>query len=178
MSAWTVGVLLALACAILFCSHGRVSRWPRRGWNSPFRRHLSGRLRGRSRDKPDPWLWPMLVYQLAALLQAGRAPQTIWRDLIRTHSPTQVETSQLKPRAADDEVLVVLRAADRAAALGQGVAPVLRQYAAAATGGPATGRESEPRTGRVCSELAVCWEVAERSGAPLAKLLHRYEVGS
>lgn len=105
MSAWTIGALLALGCSILFRPAGRLlagMRLPARTrltWSGQFRQRLSGQLRGRLRGhlsgrlrgQPDPWLWPMLVYQLAALLHAGRAPQTIWRDLIRTHSPTRDE---------------------------------------------------------------------------------------
>jgi tight adherence protein B len=70
-----------------------------------------------------------------------------------------------------EEVLPVLRAAQQGAALGLSVPEILRSAAA---------RPRLRRTGstfdaaRLWVDLAACLEVAEKTGAPLAQVFHRY----
>ncbi|GAB3522776.1 type II secretion system F family protein [Arthrobacter monumenti] len=133
------------------------------------------------RDAPDPWLMPLLVHQLAALLEAGRSSQIIWAEAARSH--VQRENRESAPAASarrndegPDQLLAVLYAADRAAALGHSVAEVLRHHGAARPSGRAGARMRQRTTCRIWTDLAACWDVAELSGAPLSKLLGRYAV--
>jgi tight adherence protein B len=65
-----------------------------------------------------------------------------------------------------------LQAATQAAELGLGIAPVLRRPQ------PASGRRVDAAAvaaaQRMWHDLASCWEISERTGAPLALLLENY----
>ncbi len=145
-------------------------------------RGLFAGLKDRKRSLPaDPWLMPMLVHQLAALLEAGRSPQIIWAEAARSHAHRGGRDTATLPGAPmmktdGDELLVVLHAADRAAALGHSIAQVLRHYAAVTPSGSAKDKARQHTNSRIWADLAACWDVAELSGAPLSKLLSRYAV--
>lgn len=130
-----------------------------------------------ARTNADPWLMPMLVHQLASLLEAGRSPQVVWAETALSYRSYKQSSGAGEEQSFDpevDEVLEALCAADRAAALGHSVAPVLRNYG----GGPRTGSNKstakDRRMERIWADLAACWDVAELSGAPLSRLLSRY----
>lgn len=162
MTVLAVVALLGAGCSLLFTVRRRPAA-------------VQPTLRRKRRRKPDPWLLPMVVYQLAALLEAGRSPQVIWDEVCRAHSPPpRGRGGSDLGEATELEVVQVLRAADRAAALGHSVAPVLRRYSRVPIPGLRGPRDAGQRHRRVWLELANCWDVAEISGAPLAKLLNRY----
>lgn len=103
---------------------------------------------------------PLLVHQLAGLLEAGRTPAQLWADASRLYrdtpgAPVRSPVSSTLDRAA------------RAAALGISAAPVLREAAQASSGLHAM----------LWNDLAACVQTAERSGAPLAGILSRYAQG-
>ena len=110
--------------------------------------------------KPDtaPPLHEMslMVAQLSALLRAGRAPAAMWQ---------QAASSV---RGGDKgEAATILDAAGRAAALGLPVGPAIRR---AALGSDVQSRKVGAP---VFDDLAVCLEVAEATGCPLAVVLDR-----
>lgn len=142
---------------------------------------LAGFMDGKRSLPADPWLMPMLVHQLAALLEAGRSPQIIWAEAARSHIQRQGRVTATQPGATAteddaDELLAVLHAADRAAALGHSIAQVLRHYAAVTPAGSAKDKARQRTNSKIWADLAACWDVAELSGAPLSKLLSRYAV--
>lgn len=140
-------------------------------------RNTHGPFRANARSAGgDPWLMPMLVHQLASLLEAGRSPQVVWAEAAASYVRYQEST----PRGQDgsfelatDRLLAVLLAADRSAALGHSVAPVLRSHGTGA-GRWKGGDAKQRRMDRIWVDLAACWDVAEFSGAPLSRLLSRY----
>lgn len=124
----------------------------------------------------DPWLMPMLVHQLASLLEAGRSPQMVWAEAAASY--VRFRQSSVPGRTSydpdTDPLLTVLLAADRSAALGHSVAPVLRSHGSWTGTGKKNDDASRSRMRRIWAELAACWDVAELSGAPLSRLLSRY----
>ncbi|WP_051299031.1 type II secretion system F family protein [Arthrobacter castelli] len=194
-------MLLAIACALLLGSgplhrfaprpapdgepiHRRITRRSRRqrGQGSGLRaavRRLAGAWlpAAPASGDADPWLMPMLVHQLASLLEAGRSPQVVWAEAAASYVRYRESAGDAKAGSFDpdtDRLLAVLRAADRSAALGHGVAPVLRSYGRDAVPGKSRGGPRERRMSRIWADLAACWDVAELSGAPLSRLLSRY----
>lgn len=128
---------------------------------------------------------PLFVRQLAALLRSGRAPAQLWPDMLAVYaSPERPDEEQQDSRktgktgpAPDgptehSEILLPgLQAAAQAAELGLGIGPVLRRSP------PASGRRANTAAAtaqRMWHDLASCWEVSERTGAPLALLLENY----
>lgn len=161
----------------------RVPAWARnRAPGTALLRTLAGVLTRRGAPAaPDPWLMPLLVHQLAALLEAGRSPQVIWAEAARSHAQRTGPGAAEPPSAAvagsdPDQLVTVLAAADRAAALGHSVAGVLRRYGSADPSGSARNKARQQTTCRIWTDLAACWDVAEMSGAPLSKLLSRYAI--
>lgn len=125
----------------------------------------------------DPWLVPMLVHQLASLLEAGRSPQVVWAEAASSYVRYREAAGNAKDNSFEpdaDPLLTVLRAADRSAALGHSVAPVLRSYGAGTESRKQKDNATQRRMRRTWAELAACWDVAELSGAPLSRLLSRY----
>lgn len=198
MGALLTALLLFIGCSLLLTAGIRAGAGPYdppAGWHrlalgqaararpsAGIRRTVSRILGGpKHRNAPDPWLMPLLVHQLAALLEAGRSSQIIWAEAARSHLQRENRESAAAsvPRTNDDgpdQLLTVLYAADRAAALGHSVAEVLRHHGAAVPSGRAGVRMRQRTTCRIWADLAACWDVAELSGAPLSKLLGRYAV--
>lgn len=138
--------------------------------------HSGGPLRSETGATADPWLMPMLVHQLASLLEAGRSPQMVWAEAAASYVRFRESTGDGKTSfdPDGDALLKVLLAADRSAALGHSVAPVLRSYGAGSGTRKKNGNSGHGRMRRIWTELAACWDVAELSGAPLSRLLSRY----
>ncbi|WP_051441652.1 hypothetical protein [Arthrobacter sp. H14] len=198
MGALLTALLLFIGCSLLLTTGVRAGAGPydpAAGWrrlalgkaaraqpSTGIRRMVSRILPVTSRRKtPDPWLMPLLVHQLAALLEAGRSSQIIWAEAARSHLQRQNRESAPASAArinddGPDQLLTVLYAADRAAALGHSVAEVLRHHGAVVPSGRARARTRQRTTCRIWTDLAACWDVAELSGAPLSKLLGRYAV--
>ncbi|WP_307843232.1 hypothetical protein [Arthrobacter sp. MSA 4-2] len=113
----------------------------------------------------------LLVHQITGLLRAGRSPLVLWRDLELLYAEAAGEGSVFAAQA-----LPVLRAAGRSASLGLSVTAVLRDPGRAE--GAGDGARAGPRdpAPTLWVDLASCFSVAERSGAPLAEVLTRYAV--
>jgi tight adherence protein B len=129
-----------------------------------------GAAAGRSKAV-DPHDAPLFVHELTALLAAGRSPQQLWEDAAAVYNGAggRGKDGTLSPFA--DEVIPVLHAAQQGAALGLSVPEILRSAAAR----PRLRRtRSTFDAGRLWMDLAACLEVAEKTGAPLAQVLHRY----
>lgn len=139
---------------------GRARAAPRRGG-------LTDRVRRRGRGDRGALdadsMVPALVRQMAALLQAGRSRQALWTDTVQAWRMVLDRDATASGGRPDDAVLPVLEATERAASLGHSVSTALRAAA-----------RPEPGPARVWLDLADCWDVAERSGAPLAGILNRY----
>ncbi|MGM0928454.1 MAG: type II secretion system F family protein [Actinomycetota bacterium] len=128
---------------------------------------------------------PLFVRQLAALLRSGRTPAQLWPDMLAVYAvpglpdgepqgsrkPNRTGPAPGEPAEAAALVLPRLQAAGQAAALGLGIGPVLRRPQ------PVKGRRMDAAAAaahRMWQDLASCWEVSERTGAPLALLLENY----
>ncbi|TJY69851.1 hypothetical protein E4J89_09130 [Arthrobacter sp. CAU 1506] len=128
---------------------------------------------------------PLFVRQLAALLRSGRAPAQLWPDMLAVYaSPGRPEDERqggrktgrtgLAPGVPTEHFEILLprlQAAAQAAELGLGIGPVLRRPP------PASARRADTAAAaahRMWHDLASCWEVSERTGAPLALLLENY----
>jgi tight adherence protein B len=125
---------------------------------------------------------PVFVRQLAALLRSGRTPAQLWTDMLAVHNASGGMTPNQRQQegsgtvlgsSADASSLLLpgLREAAHAADLGLGLGPVLRRQR------PGSGRGADPSAAeaqRMWHDLACCWEVSERTGAPLALLLENY----
>ena len=103
---------------------------------------------------------PLLVHQLAGLLEAGRTPVQLWADAasLQRDAEAALPGNLLSP---------TLDRAARAALLGMSPVSVLRRAA----------RETSGLHAMLWSDLAACVQAAERSGAPLAGILARYAQG-
>lgn len=186
MSSALVAALAFSACWLLFAGGSRSrllplmrkAAAPRAGTEerrvepgSSPRRLPPPRLFGR-REAADFHEMPLLVHQLTALLRAGRSPQQLWQDALEAYRPRD-ETEQTAAgtgREFAERIIPVLKAARRAADLGYSVAGAIR----AAQGQTAGAGEEAKQLRRMWLDVALCWEVAEQSGAPLADLLARY----
>ncbi|MFT4471648.1 type II secretion system F family protein [Arthrobacter sulfonylureivorans] len=181
MTGFAVFVLTAAACLLLLPSR------------QPLPADTSGGVRpkafgnGRRSKAAAAQLdqLPLFVRQLAALLRSGRAPAQLWPDMLAVYvspgRPDEERQGSRKPggpglaAAVPTEhfqlLLPRLQAAAQAAELGMGIGPVLRRSP------PASGRQSDTAAAaaqRMWLDLASCWEVSERTGAPLALLLENY----
>jgi tight adherence protein B len=119
---------------------------------------------------PDPQELPLFVHQLTGLLRAGRSPTQLWQDLENVYGEAAVRGSVFAVQA-----LPVISTARRSAALGLSVPAALRS-----AGIPGSPPARDPARAGVppglWRDLAACFSVAERSGAPLADVLARYAV--
>ncbi|WP_159800708.1 type II secretion system F family protein [Arthrobacter zhaoguopingii] len=176
MTGLLVGMLLAFAALVLRAD----SPLPRRisaGAAPPSgvpagRSGQTGFARGFRRQSAVEAHEPaLLVHQITGLLRAGRSPLVLWRDLELLYAEAAGEGSAFAAQA-----LPVLRAAGRSASLGLSVTAVLRAppMAEGTEAGARAGPEDPAPT--LWVDLASCFSVAERSGAPLAEVLTRYAV--
>lgn len=146
--------------------HGRSPALPegvRRGGEA-----LSWRGGRNGRRRRNEETLPLLVQQLAGLLEAGRPPAVLWADAAALSRADGEDSAG--PRAD------VLEAAARTARLGLSVAPVFQEAAAAGRRLRRPKPDAEDEL-RLWEDLAACVQVSELSGAPLAGLLQRYAAG-
>lgn len=115
------------------------------------------------------------VRQLAALLRSGRSPQSLWRDIADLYETAAHSDrgSSASRRLFAQAIVPVLTAARVSADLGYGISDCLRRYGSMTQQGDGEAWASAPLR-RMWADIALCCEVAERSGAPLASLLSRY----
>lgn len=140
---------------------GEISAAEQRPVDGPVARLMSVLTRGRRR-RAEAGEWVDWVRQLAALVRAGQSAAAVFAVSARTAAEAPA------PSAAVLQQEQVSRAVARGAALGRSPAQTLRQEAETA----AASRAAEGRTRTaVLIDLARCWEVSERTGAPLAALL-------
>ncbi|MEX5294958.1 type II secretion system F family protein [Kocuria sp. CPCC 205268] len=104
--------------------------------------------------------WTALLRRLAALLQAGRSPAAAFEGA----GPAGASARRT---ATGRHVELLCTSVAAAARLGLGVSAALAGVPAPALG----HRPLERRAVTTTAELALCWEVSERTGAPLAALL-------
>lgn len=172
-----VGVLLLIGFLLLSFPTGRsvgsggatASRTPRRAAN----------LWLAARPAPvDPLELPLFVHQLTALLNAGRSPHQLWHDIALVYSVTEKERPAGAGLGFRAQASPVLWAAQQAAVMGEGVPEVLRRAAGIGSTQqrwrPGRARTPPSRSAGLWRDLAVCLEISERSGAPLAEVLGRY----
>lgn len=106
--------------------------------------------------------WVDWIRQLAALVRAGQPPSAVFAVSAQTAAEAVAPSRSIRAQER------ISRAAAAATALGRGPAETLRGQASAA----GSGRSRLGRTrASVLRDLARCWEVSERTGAPLAALL-------
>ncbi|MGW6172726.1 type II secretion system F family protein [Arthrobacter sp. NPDC055138] len=129
---------------------------------------------------------PLFVRQLAALLRSGRAPAQLWPDMLAVYAvpgpltgdppgsrkPDLTGPAPGAPAEGEALLLPSLQAAAQAAELGLGIGPVLRRPQPARGG--RVDAAAAAAAERMWRDLASCWEVSERTGAPLALLLENY----
>ncbi|TDK25466.1 hypothetical protein E2F48_09410 [Arthrobacter crusticola] len=174
MTGLLVGLLLAFAVLVLRAdpplpssipagpappSGARVARAGQTGFARRFRRQPAV-------EAHEPAL---LVHQITGLLRAGRSPLVLWKDLELLYAEAAGTGSVFAAQA-----LPVLGAAGRSASLGLSVTAVLRDPGRAEGAGARAGPGDPAPT--LWVDLASCFSVAERSGAPLAEVLTRYAV--
>lgn len=186
MTGTLVGLLLAAAWAVclvggrnqawLLPAHGRQVRdtdgSPREAQAGTAARNAAPRKRsappgwsGRKNREEDLHRFPLLVHQLAGLLDAGRTPGELWADVARlSRDGTGPNAGGLSRQTSE---ATILTAAARAAGLGLSPVPVLRE----------AGRHGAGIEAMVWNDLAACVHASERSGAPLAGILKRYADG-
>ena len=131
----------------------------------------------------------VVVQQLAALLKGGRTPARLWEELWLVYTGGQDDPSlraeRSEPFEAEPFVAEPFVAGRGGSGLGAGsVAMLGAARAAAFRGSPVSDaiRSSAPvafprmegREPRIWFELAVCFDMAEASGCPLADVLTRF----
>lgn len=104
--------------------------------------------------------WVTVVRRLAALLQAGRAPARVFGELPAV-STSSGPTGRWIARMCGD--------VHAAAQVGIPVSVSLTRFAGAPV--PVGDRTLAATARSVCAQLAACWEISERSGAPLGRTL-------
>lgn len=174
----TIGALLVVACLILAVPETWRGDLTSAREPSRFRYRIAAIRKLVRPVDVAPSELPLFVYQLTALLEAGRAPHQLWQDMTVVYSAASRERYPGAAPGFDQVALPVVRAAQQAAAIGAGVPEVLRRAAAD------PHKRERWRFGRArippadCSgmwrDLAVCLEISERSGAPLVEVLGRY----
>ena len=106
--------------------------------------------------------WVDWIRQLAALVRAGQTPSAVFSVSAQTAAQAVAPSGSIRAQER------ISRSVAAAASLGRGPGETLRAQAAAA----GRGRSRLERTRvSVLRDLARCWEVSERTGAPLASLL-------
>ncbi|WP_216698871.1 hypothetical protein [Arthrobacter sp. H20] len=126
----------------------------------------------------DPSELPLFVHQLTVLLNAGRSPHQLWHDIALVYAADHKGRPAGTRAGFEQHAVPVLWAAQQAAALGVGVSEVLRRAAADSSRRdrwrPGRARTPPADCAGLWRDLAVCLEISERSGAPLAEVLSRY----
>jgi tight adherence protein B len=173
MTGIVVALLLAASCVLLALrgaappvrdAGAATGRPPGSRPQSIGHRHGGVRIEGVGRAV-DLHELPLFVLQLAGLLRAGRPPHVLWADMERVHAGSRSAFATV--------ALPVLATARRAAELGLSVPEALRQ-ATARSGASAAGGPDHEHLDRLWVDLSGCLIVAERSGAPLARILEQY----
>jgi tight adherence protein B len=114
----------------------------------------------------------LVVQQLAALLKGGRTPARLWDELWFVYG-ADGQTEPAGPPAGRQAAgltqgsVAMLAAARTAAGTGAPVSEAIKRSLPAAF--PRADRE-----GRIWSQLAACFDIAEASGCPLADVLTRF----
>ena len=116
--------------------------------------------RWRRERSAEAMQWVTAVRRLAALLHAGRAPATAFRELTPAAS---------SPDPTQRWICRVCREVDAAARVGVPVSRSLARFACRPA--PVGDRMLSTTARSVCAQLAACWEISERSGASLAQTL-------
>lgn len=134
---------------------------------------------GQGRETPagieEKELWPDAVWRLAALLRAGASPGFALEKLAQEATSAQDEGGQAGGWLArwDSEARGLAEGREDCARLLTNCAQAARLGLPVSTASrdvPLGRSESRERA----RELAACWQVAERTGAPLAQVLERY----
>ena len=168
----TVALLAGtLVAAALLCWTGSPGRRILTAGGVPAAKAWAGRARGyegvlsrhRRRDRAaEAALWITWLRRLAALLQAGRSPATVFH-----HASRPAGSVAPTPTAAWLDRLC--RETHAAAQLGIPVSTTLGRLARSS---PRLGDRGLDRWARSVSvQLAACWEISERSGASLGRTL-------
>lgn len=144
---------------------------------APFRgRRLLGRvLSGRAHGKAPYVPMTVVVQQMAALLNGGRAPARLWDELWLLYAgdtAPDARFEQLQGPALAPATLAFLAAARAAALRGSSVAHAIRSAEAIRGTGADTAADAFEQG--VWAQLAACFDVAEASGCPLADVLARF----
>lgn len=131
------------------------------GGGAPRSREPGAFARWRRRDRgAEAMQWVTVVRRLAALLQAGRAPARVFGELPAV-STGSGPTGRWIARMCGD--------VHAAAQVGIPVSVSLTRFASAPV--PVGDRTLAAIARSVCAQLAACWEISERSGAPLGRTL-------
>lgn len=164
MTGILVALLTSLACLLLVCT-------TRPGPTPLDRRRPSLTVCERLGKQPasDPHDLPLFVHQLAALLQSGRNPHSLWQDALSVYDSAAGDVSP-DGRGLDANVVPVLKQAAQAATLG--LSPSNTLTAAATT----CRAHKQHLLAGLWTDLAACLDVSERCGAPLGNILARYAV--
>lgn len=127
---------------------------PGRASGTPWRSRLSRDVGAEAAE------WIALLRRLAALLQAGRSPAAAFEAAVGAtrHGPGTATAAHVE---------LVCTSVAAAARLGLDVSTALASVPAPELG----HRALERRAASTTAELALCWEVSERTGAPLTGLL-------
>ncbi|MHA7276934.1 type II secretion system F family protein [Arthrobacter sp. HLT1-21] len=176
MTGVTVGILLMMAFLLLAFPTELIAGASGRATSSRVLHRMAG-LWPVDRSV-DPLELPLFIHQLTALLHAGRSPHQLWQDMAVVYSAADTERAAGAGPGFGAHASPVLWAAQQAAAIGEGVPEVLRRAAVSQStdGRWRPGRARTPPANGVglWRDLAVCLEISERSGAPLADVLGRY----
>jgi tight adherence protein B len=129
--------------------------------------------------QPGPTFVPMalLVQQSAALLRGGRAPALLWDELWLLYGvepPPGRSTSDAPHATLAPASRASLAAARAAARCGAPVGEAIRRAATVRVARAAPGSRADDRERGAWIEFAVCFDVAEASGCPLADVLTRF----
>ncbi len=166
MTGILVALLMSLACLLLV----------RRAAPDPGRTILARRRQPRTvsphlgkQSAPDPHELPLFVHQLAALLQSGRNPHSLWQDALSVYASVD-NNVPTDGRGLGANVVPVLERAAQAAALGLNPSNTLIAAASACRA------QKQQHLAGLWLDLAACLNVSERCGAPLGHILARYAV--
>ena len=158
------GLVWAGGCGTRVLMHsGATAKDGREGPTTSSRRVASRWWRAWRRDRAaETARWVTLVRRLAALLNAGRSPSTVFGEASRSSGHQFTDATQ----AWIDQLC---RDVHAAAELGVPVSTSLRRSADSSPGG--SDSELARWASSVTAQLAACWDISERSGASLATSL-------
>lgn len=146
-------------------------------WRRSGPRHGFLRLPKRRSHAARSHAVPNFVRQLAALLACGRTGPELWAAMALVMTGTGFPPGMREPAGragvAPDAMLVTVIHVERASRLGMASGPAIRSLCAVSE---ARSRASPGLTDaqrRVWIAIAACFDVCERSGAPVAGVLER-----